>query len=116
MAAGVRSTRNRIAARRVRRSMTAHATFNGQTIAESEHTIVVEGNHYFPVDDVRDDLLHATSSRTLCPWKGIANYWTVEVDGVRAKDAAWGYRRPWPLARRVKGRIAFWNGVAVHAD
>jgi len=115
-AVGVRSTRNRIAPRRVRRSMTAHATFNGQTIADSDHTIVVEGNHYFPVDDVRDDLFHATSSRTLCPWKGIANYWTVEVDGVRAKDAAWGYRRPWPLARRVKGRIAFWNGVAVHAD
>jgi len=76
--------------------MTDHARFNGQTIAESDHTIVVEGNHYFPVDDVRDELLHATSSRTLCPWKGIANYWTVEVDGVHAKNAAWGYRRPWP--------------------
>jgi uncharacterized protein (DUF427 family) len=74
--------------------MTAHATFNGQTIAESDHTIVVEGNHYFPGDDVRDELLHATSSRTLCPWKGIANYWTVEVDGIRAENAAWGYRRP----------------------
>jgi len=115
-AVGVRSTRNRIAERRVRRCMTAHATFNGQTIAESDHTILVEGNHYFPVGDVRDEFLQATSSRTLCPWKGIANYWTVEVDGVLAKDAAWGYRRPWPLARRVKGRIAFWNAVAVHAD
>ena len=96
--------------------MTAHATFNGQTIAESDHTIVVEGNHYFPVGDVRDDLLRAASSRTLCPWKGIANYWTVEVDGVRAEKAAWGYRRPWPLARRVKGRIAFWGGVDVHTN
>ena len=96
--------------------MTAYATFNGQTIAESDDTIVVEGNHYFPVDDVRGDLLHATSSRTMCPWKGIANYWSVEVDGVRAEDAAWGYRRPWPLARRVRGRIAFWNGVTVQAD
>lgn len=112
----VRSARNRIAPRQVQLSMTAHATFNGQTIADSDHTIVVEGNHYFPVDDVRGELLHATSSRTLCPWKGIANYWTVEVDGVRAENAAWGYRRPWPLARRVKGCIAFSNGVAVHAD
>ncbi len=62
------------------------------------------------------EMLRATSSRTLCPWKGIANYWTVEVDGMHAKNAAWGYRHPSPLARRVKGRVAFWKGVAVHAD
>ena len=112
----VQNTWNRFLLRRVQRFMTAHATFNGQIIAESDDTIVVEGNHYFPIDDVRDDLLHATSSRTLCPWKGIANYWSVEVDGMRAEDAAWGYRRPWPLARRVRGRIAFWNGVSVRAE
>jgi uncharacterized protein (DUF427 family) len=94
--------------------MTVFATFHGQTIAESDDTIVVEGNHYFPEADVRLELLQATSRRSLCPWKGVANYWTVEVDGVRADNAGWGYRHPSPLARRVKGRVAFWNGVQVH--
>ncbi len=95
--------------------MSTCATFNGQTIARSDDAIVVEGNHYFPVDDVRMDMLQATSTRTLCPWKGIASYWSLEVDGVHAKNAAWGYRRPTPLARRVKGRVAFADGVAVHS-
>lgn len=98
-----------------RSRMSTCATFNGQTIARSDDVVVVEGNHYFPVDDVRMDVLEATSRRTLCPWKGIASYWTVEVDGVQAENAAWGYRRPSPLARRVKGRLAFSDGVAVHS-
>jgi len=96
--------------------MSVYATFNGETIARSDGTILVEGARYFPVEDVRMEMLRATWSRTLCPWKGIANYWTVEVDGMHAKNAAWGYRHPSPLARRVKGRVAFWKGVAVHAD
>ncbi len=95
--------------------MTVTATFHGYTIAESDDTIVVEGNHYFPESDVRLELLQATARRSLCPWKGVANYWTVDVDGVRADNAAWGYRHPSPFARRVKGRIAFWNGVQVHS-
>lgn len=93
--------------------MTVIATFNGQTIAASDDTILVEGNHYFPEADVRMDLLSSTARRSLCVWKGVANYWTVEVDGAQASNAAWGYRHPSPLARRVKGRIAFWGGVDV---
>lgn len=93
---------------------TVIATFNGTTIAQSNATILVEGNHYFPEADVRMDLLQPTRARSLCVWKGLANYWTVEVDGVRSRNAAWGYRHPSPLARRVKGRVAFWGGVEVH--
>lgn len=96
--------------------MTITATFNGETIATSDDTILIEGNHYFPASDVRMELLRPTKLRSLCVWKGLANYWTVEVDGVRAKNAAWGYRRPSPLARRVKGRVAFWGEVAVAAS
>ncbi|MGD9735977.1 MAG: DUF427 domain-containing protein [Solirubrobacterales bacterium] len=93
--------------------MTVIATFNGATIASSDETILVEGNHYFPESDVRTELLRPTRARSLCFWKGIANYWTVEVEGEAARNAAWGYRHPSPLARRVKGRIAFWGGVDV---
>ncbi len=95
--------------------MTVTATFNGETIATSDDTIVVERNHYFPESDVRMQLLTPTRMRSLCFWKGLANYWSVEVDGVRAKNVAWGYRHPSPLARRVKGRVAFWGAVDVAA-
>ena len=95
--------------------MTVTATFNGETIATSDDTILVEGNHYFPESDVRMHLLTPTRMRSLCFWKGLANYWSVEVDGVRAKNVAWGYRHPSPLARRVKGRVAFSGAVDVAA-
>lgn len=93
--------------------MTIIATLGGHTIARSEDTVVVEGNHYFPIDDVRHELLVETRHRTLCPWKGVASYWTVEADGMVADHGAWTYRRPSPLARRIRGRVAFGNGVAV---
>lgn len=93
--------------------MTVIATLNGIEIARTDDAVVVEGNHYFPLADVRIDLLEPTSRKTLCPWKGVASYWTVEAGGVRAEHAAWTYRRPSPLARRIKGRVAFWNGVEV---
>lgn len=95
--------------------MTVTATFNGETIAASDDTIVVDGNHYFPSADVQMRMLRPTWMRSLCFWKGLANYWSVEVGGVRAKNAAWGYRHPSPLARRVKGRVAFWGEVEVAA-
>lgn len=89
------------------------AIFNGRVIGASDHTIVVEGNHYFPPEDVDQDVLHRTRMKSLCPWKGIASYYTVDVDGVRDANAAWTYRHPSPLARRIKNHIAFWGNVEV---
>lgn len=93
--------------------MTVVATFRGREIARSEGTVVVEGNHYFPREDVRDELLEPSRHHSLCPWKGVAGYWHVVVDGERSENAAWTYRHPLPLARRVKGRVAFWKDVEV---
>ena len=87
--------------------------WNGVVIAESDDTVVVEGNHFFPVESLDATFLADSASRTLCPWKGVAHYQTVTVDGVSAPDAAWFYPRPFPLARKVRGRVAFWRGVSV---
>jgi len=89
------------------------AVWNGVVVAESDATVVVEGNHYFPRESVRAEFLTDTPTRSVCPWKGVARYQTVTVDGVCAPDAAWYYPKPWPLARRIRGRVAFWQGVAV---
>lgn len=89
------------------------ARFNGQVIARSDETIVVEGNHYFPRDDVEDQHLRRSRAKSLCPWKGVASYFTVEVDGVRDPNAAWTYRHPSPLARRIKNHVAFWGRVQI---
>lgn len=93
--------------------MRMQAVWNGVVLADSEDTIVVEGNHYFPFDSVDQRFFTATKSHTLCPWKGIASYYTVTVDGSSYPDAAWQYKKPLPLARRVKNRIAFWPAIAV---
>lgn len=90
------------------------ATFNGVTIAESERTVLLEGNHYFPADSVNHEYLKPTRSKSLCLWKGLASYYTVEANGATDRNAAWTYRRPSPAARRIKGHIAFWSGVEVH--
>lgn len=93
------------------------AVFNGQVIARSDATVVVEGNHYFPPEAVRPEFLHRTRAKSLCPWKGVASYYTVDVNGVRDANAAWTYRHPSPLARRIKNHIAFWGSIrVVHAD
>ena len=89
------------------------AVFNGETVAESDDTVVVEGNHYFPVDSLRRDLLEPSERTSFCPWKGTASYWTVAVGGERAEDAAWFYPKPFPTAKVVRDRVAFWNGVEV---
>lgn len=93
--------------------MRMQAVFNGTVVAESDQTIVVEGNHYFPEESLRKECFTPTRSATICPWKGKASYYTLTVDGVASKDAAWQYRHPVPLARKVKGRVAFWRGVVV---
>ncbi len=89
------------------------ATVDGTVIAEADRTVYLEGNHYFAPEDVNEVHLHPSATRTVCPWKGVAHYYDVEVDGVTLRDAAWTYPRTSPLARRIRGRIAFWRGVEV---
>jgi uncharacterized protein (DUF427 family) len=89
------------------------ATWNGEVLAESEATVVVEGNHYFPVDDVRAEHLRASDSHTVCHWKGTASYYDVVVGDKVNRDAAWYYPDPSKLAETIKGHVAFWHGVKV---
>jgi len=93
--------------------MKMQAIFNGTVIAESDDTIVVEGNHYFPSDSLSTDYIQPSSTTTVCAWKGTASYYDVRVDGADSKDAVWYYPKPSPLASRVKDRVAFWHGVEV---
>ena len=95
--------------------MTVRATWNGTVIAESDRTVVVEGNHYFPAGDVRAGVLAPSDSHTICPWKGEASYYDVVVDGQRNADAAWYYPDPKPAAEEITDRVAFWRGVEVRA-
>jgi uncharacterized protein (DUF427 family) len=89
------------------------ATWNGAVIAEGSRTVIVEGNHYFAPEDVNRDYLRESDYHTTCPWKGLASYYDVVVDGQVNKDAAWYYPTPKPAADAIKGRIAFWRGVKV---
>ncbi|ROO84875.1 nucleotidyltransferase-like protein [Actinocorallia herbida] len=89
------------------------AMWKGQVIAESEDTVVVEGNHYFPVEAVRAEVLRASATHTLCPWKGTASYYHLVVDGQTNEDAAWYYPDPFEDAQHIRGRIAFWKGVDI---
>jgi uncharacterized protein (DUF427 family) len=93
--------------------MTVTATWNGKVIATSDRTVVVEGNHYFPTDDVEAGVLEPTATHTVCPWKGTASYYDVVVDGERNGDAAWYYPEPKPEAAEILDRVAFWKGVEV---
>ena len=89
------------------------ATWNGATIAESNDTVVVEGNHYFPRASVNAAHLLDSATTSVCPWKGTASYHSLAVDGAENKDAAWYYPDPKPAAAEIKDRIAFWKGVKV---
>ena len=89
------------------------ARWNGAVIAQSDDTIVVEGNHYFPVDAVDAARLKPSDTTTVCPWKGVAHYFTLVVDDAENRDAAWYYPDPKPAAADIRGRIAFWKGVEV---
>lgn len=93
----------------------AKAVWNGKVLAESDETIVVEGNHYFPEESLNREFFRQSSHHSVCPWKGVASYYTVEVDGESNENAAWYYPKPSFLARKVKDRVAFWNGVRVEA-
>ena len=89
------------------------AIWNGTVIAESDDTVVVEGNHYYPLDSVNKALLKSSSKTTSCSWKGTANYYTLSVDGAENVDAAWYYAEPKDAAQQIAGRVAFWGGVQV---
>jgi uncharacterized protein (DUF427 family) len=92
------------------------AIWNGEVIAESDDTVVVEGNHYFPTDSVRRELLEPSDSHTRCFWKGVASYYSINAGGKVNRDAAWYYPDPSPAASMVKDRIAFWHGVKVEKN
>jgi uncharacterized protein (DUF427 family) len=89
------------------------AIWNGTILAESDQTIVVEGNHYFPPDAIHGEHFQDSTTHTTCPWKGVANYYSVVVDGQVNKDAAWYYPSPKPAAKQITGYVAFWRGVQV---
>lgn len=89
------------------------AIWNGTTVAESDETVVVEGNHYFPAESIDRRYFVDSDHHTVCPWKGTASYNTVEVDGQTNQDAAWTYPAPKEAAANITGHVAFWRGVEV---
>ena len=89
------------------------ASWNNAIIADSDETVVVEGNHYFPSDSVNQEYLQPSDSRTNCHWKGDASYYNLVVNGETNKDAAWYYPEPKEAAAEIKDRIAFWRGVTI---
>ncbi|MBK8027230.1 MAG: DUF427 domain-containing protein [Chloroflexi bacterium] len=91
----------------------AKAVWNGIVIAESSDTVIVEGDHYFPLDAVDPAVLRNSSHHTFCPWKGKASYYDVEVAGKLNRGAAWFYPEPSEAAKQITGRVAFWKGVQV---
>ena len=91
------------------------AIWKGTTIAASEETIVVEGNHYFPPDTANMEYLVPSETTTFCPWKGVASYYTINVAGEINKDACWYYQETKDAANNIQGYLAFWRGVEVTA-
>jgi uncharacterized protein (DUF427 family) len=89
------------------------AVWNGAVLAQSDRTEVVEGNQYFPPDAVDKQYFKPSETHTVCPWKGTASYYTVEVDGKRNPDAAWFYPQTKDAAKNIEGYVAFWKGVEV---
>lgn len=89
------------------------ATWKGAVLAESEDTVVVEGNHYFPADSINREHFRESETHTVCGWKGTASYYDVTVDGEVNADAAWYYPEPKDAAQEIEGRVAFWRGVRV---
>lgn len=89
------------------------AIWNNEIIAESDQTIVIEGNHYFPPDSINTKYFKSSETHTTCPWKGVASYYSLEANGSVNKDAAWYYPETKPMASGIKGYVAFWKGVKV---
>ena len=93
--------------------MIMQAIWNDVVIAESNDTVIVDGNHYFPFDSIKQEYFKKTELTTVCGWKGMANYYSVDVNGKTNKDCAWYYVEPNDAAMKIKGMVAFWNGVNV---
>ncbi len=91
----------------------ARAIWNGAVLAESDRYEVVEGNVYFPPETIRAEYFRESPTHTFCPWKGVASYYTVKVDGAVNEDAAWYYPDPMEAAAHIRGMVAFWRGVQV---
>jgi uncharacterized protein (DUF427 family) len=91
----------------------ATATWNDTVIARSDDTVIVEGNHYFPIESVTAGVLAESDHTSVCPWKGTAGYYDIVVDGRRNQNAAWYYAAPEDAAKEITGRVAFWKGVTV---
>jgi uncharacterized protein (DUF427 family) len=91
------------------------ASWNGAVLAESDDTVVVENNHYFPPESINRDYFADSDTHTTCGWKGEASYKTIEVDGQLNPDAAWYYPQPKEAAAEIKDYFAFWNGVTIEA-
>ena len=89
------------------------AIWNGQVLAESDDTVIVEGNHYFPSASLRMEFFTASGHTSMCPWKGTASYYDVVVEGQENTNAAWYYENPSAAAAEIKDHVAFWNGVTV---
>jgi len=89
------------------------AIWNDAVLVESDQTIVVEGNHYFPPDAIHPEFFQPSESHTICGWKGVASYYDVVVNGQVNHDAAWYYPEPKDAAKQIAGYIAFWRGVKV---
>lgn len=89
------------------------ATWNNTVLAQSDKTIVVEGNHYFPPESVDREHFRESSTHTTCPWKGLASYYDVVISDKVNKDAAWYYPEPKEAAKQIKNHVAFWHGVKV---
>lgn len=89
------------------------AKWNGETLAESDQCVVVEGNQYFPPDSIQREYFKASNTHSTCPWKGLASYYTISVDGKENTDAAWYYPEPKEAAAGIKDYVAFWRGVNV---
>ena len=89
------------------------AVWNNTVIAESDSTIVIEGNHYFPPESIKKEFFDESSTNTKCGWKGTSSYYSIKIDGELNKDCAWYYPEPSEAATKIKGYIAFWKGVEV---
>jgi len=89
------------------------AVWNGAVLAESDRCVVVEGNQYFPADAINTEYFQPSDTHTTCPWKGVASYYNIVVDGKTNQDAAWYYPTPKDAAKQITGYVAFWRGVQV---
>ncbi len=89
------------------------AIWNNKILAESDNTEIVEGNHYFPADSIKQEFFTGSDTRSTCPWKGEASYYNIVVDGKTNSDAGWYYPNPKPAAENIKNFVAFWKGIEV---